>query len=95
MKLFQIENKAGKVKLNDIVHKFSADELIEEIGKLFGSKAVDEGMKKHVTVRMGFASFFGRYTDASEKQRRVGCEPVDIKSFADKQSVYIHTHFFL
>ena len=44
MKLFQFENKAGKVKLNDLVTKWSADEIIQEMGKLFGSKAVDEGM---------------------------------------------------
>lgn len=36
----QIENKAGKVRLNDSVHKDSANKLIDEIEKLYGNKAV-------------------------------------------------------
>jgi ATP-dependent Clp endopeptidase proteolytic subunit ClpP len=40
MKLLQIENRAGKLKLNDGVHKESADKLIEELDSLYGNKAV-------------------------------------------------------
>ena len=43
-KIFKFENKDGKVKLNDLVTKWSADQIIQEMGKLFGSKAVDEGL---------------------------------------------------
>lgn len=40
MKLLQIENRAGKLRLNDGVHKDSADKLIDELDSLYGSKAV-------------------------------------------------------
>lgn len=40
MKLLQIENRAGKLRLNDGVHKDSADKLIDELDRLYGSKAV-------------------------------------------------------
>lgn len=36
----QIKNRAGKLKLNDGVHKESADKLIEELDKLYGASAV-------------------------------------------------------
>jgi ATP-dependent Clp endopeptidase proteolytic subunit ClpP len=39
MKL-EIENRAGKLRLNDGVHKESADKLIEELDKLYGNSAV-------------------------------------------------------
>jgi ATP-dependent Clp endopeptidase proteolytic subunit ClpP len=45
MNLIQIENRSGKVSLNDTVHKESADKLLDEIGKLYGSKAVLAEMK--------------------------------------------------
>lgn len=38
--LIEIENRAGKLRLNDSVHKDSADKLIDEIEKLYGNKAV-------------------------------------------------------
>ena len=40
MKLLQIENRAGKLRLNDGVHKESADKLIEELDALYGPSAV-------------------------------------------------------
>lgn len=40
MKLLQIKNRAGKLKLNDGVHKESADKLIEELDALYGPAAV-------------------------------------------------------
>jgi ATP-dependent Clp endopeptidase proteolytic subunit ClpP len=45
MKNLTIENKTGKLKLNDSVHKDSADKLIEELGRLYGRKAVDAKMQ--------------------------------------------------
>lgn len=41
----EIENRAGKLKLNDGVHKESADKLIDELEKLYGKSAVDAQMK--------------------------------------------------
>ncbi len=41
MQLLQIENKSAKVKLNDQVHKYSVDQIIEEIEKVYGAKAVE------------------------------------------------------
>jgi ATP-dependent protease ClpP protease subunit len=35
-----IENRTGKLTLNDAVHKDSADKLIDELGKLYGPAAV-------------------------------------------------------
>jgi ATP-dependent protease ClpP protease subunit len=35
-----IENRSGKLTLNDVVHKDSADKLIDELGKLYGPSAV-------------------------------------------------------
>jgi ATP-dependent protease ClpP protease subunit/archaellum component FlaC len=43
--LIQIENKAAKLKLNDGVHKESADKLIEELGRLYGPAAVAAQMR--------------------------------------------------
>ena len=40
MKLIEIENRAGKLRLNDGVHKESADKLIEELDALYGPSAV-------------------------------------------------------
>ena len=40
MKLIEIENRAGKLRLNDGVHKDSADKLIEELDALYGPAAV-------------------------------------------------------
>jgi ATP-dependent Clp endopeptidase proteolytic subunit ClpP len=45
MKNLTIENKTGKLKLNDSVHKDSADKLIDELGRLYGRKAVDAKMQ--------------------------------------------------
>lgn len=41
--MITIENKAGKVKLNEQVTQDSIKRMIDEIGKLFGAKAVAEG----------------------------------------------------
>jgi ATP-dependent protease ClpP protease subunit len=43
MNHLQIENKAGKIKLNDTVTKQSIGKVIDEIGKLFGATASNEG----------------------------------------------------
>lgn len=43
MKTIQIENKEGKVKLNEAVTKQSIDRMIEEIGRLFGASAAASG----------------------------------------------------
>ena len=43
MNLIQIENKEGKVKLNEAVTKQSIDRMIEEIGRLFGASAAASG----------------------------------------------------
>ena len=43
--LIQIENRRGKLKLNDGVHKESADKLIEELGRLYGPDAVAANMR--------------------------------------------------
>ncbi len=40
MKILTIENRSGKLTLNDVVHKDSADKLIDELGKLYGPSAV-------------------------------------------------------
>lgn len=40
MNNLQIENRKGKITLNDSVHKDSADKLIDELGKLYGLSAV-------------------------------------------------------
>ena len=42
--ILQIENRAGKLRLNDGVHKDSADKLIEELDALYGSSAVTAQM---------------------------------------------------
>lgn len=44
MKLLQIENRAGKLRLNDGVHKDSADKLIDELDSLYGPSAVTAQM---------------------------------------------------
>jgi ATP-dependent Clp endopeptidase proteolytic subunit ClpP len=41
--MITIENKGGKVKLNEQVTQDSIKRMIDEIGKLFGAKAVAEG----------------------------------------------------
>lgn len=45
MNLIQIENRTGKVKLNDAVTPWSSDDLIGDIEKLYGAKAVAENLK--------------------------------------------------
>jgi ATP-dependent Clp endopeptidase proteolytic subunit ClpP len=42
--MIQINNKIGKVKLNDAVTPWSADDLISEIERQYGNKAVIENM---------------------------------------------------
>lgn len=44
MKFIEIENRAGKLKLNDGVYKESADKLIDELKQLYGQTAVDARM---------------------------------------------------
>jgi protease-4 len=44
MKLLQIENRTAKVKLNDAVTPWSADDLIDDIERSYGAKAVAEKM---------------------------------------------------
>lgn len=39
MQTLQIKNKKGRVTLNDIVHKFSVDDAIEELERLYGETA--------------------------------------------------------
>jgi ATP-dependent Clp protease protease subunit len=41
--MITIENKAGKVKLNEAVTQDSIKRMIDEIGRMFGAKAVAEG----------------------------------------------------
>jgi ATP-dependent Clp endopeptidase proteolytic subunit ClpP len=41
--MITIENKAGKVKLNEAVTQDSIRRMIDEIGRMFGAKAVAEG----------------------------------------------------
>lgn len=43
MKLLQIENKSGKIRLNEAVTKPSIERMIDEIGKLFGATAAASG----------------------------------------------------
>ena len=43
MKLIAIENKSGKVKLNETVTPQSVQRIIEEVGRLFGASAVTNG----------------------------------------------------
>ena len=43
--LINIENRAGKIKLNDSVHKDSADQLIQELEQLYGESAVASNMQ--------------------------------------------------
>ena len=45
MRFFTIENRNAKVSLNDVVTKYSADELIEEMSRLYGDKSVEDGAK--------------------------------------------------
>lgn len=45
MNLIQIENRIGKVKLNDAVTPWSSDDLIGDIEKLYGAKAVAENLR--------------------------------------------------
>lgn len=43
MKTITIENKSGKVKLNEVVTRESVGRMIDEIGKLFGASASAQG----------------------------------------------------
>lgn len=43
MNLINIENKSGKVKLNEVVTRESIGRMIDEIGKLFGASASAQG----------------------------------------------------
>ena len=43
MNLIEITNKSGKVKLTDAVTPWSVEKLTEDIGKLFGAKALENG----------------------------------------------------
>lgn len=43
MKILQIENKSGKLRLNEVVSKPAVDRMIDEIGKLFGASAAASG----------------------------------------------------
>jgi ATP-dependent protease ClpP protease subunit len=45
MNLIHIENRTGKVKLNDAVTPWSSDDLIGDIEKLYGAKAVAENLR--------------------------------------------------
>jgi ATP-dependent protease ClpP protease subunit len=45
MNLIQIENRTGRVKLNDAVTPWSSDDLIGDIEKLYGAKAVAENLR--------------------------------------------------
>jgi ATP-dependent protease ClpP protease subunit len=45
MNLIQIENRTGKVKLNDAVTPWSSDDLIDDIEKIYGAKAVAENLR--------------------------------------------------
>lgn len=45
MNLIQIDAREGKVKLNDAVSPWSADELIDDIEKLYGQNAVEAKME--------------------------------------------------
>ena len=44
-KIINIENRAGKIKLNDSVNKNSADQLIDELEQLYGESAVASNMQ--------------------------------------------------
>lgn len=44
-RLIQIEARVGRVKLNDAVHQWSADTLIDEIERLYGEQAVEARMQ--------------------------------------------------
>lgn len=39
-----IQNKAARLKLNEVVHKDSIDRLVTELGKVFGAKAFEDGL---------------------------------------------------
>lgn len=43
MKMLTIENKSGKLRLNEVVSKPAIERMIDEIGKLFGATAAAEG----------------------------------------------------
>jgi ATP-dependent Clp endopeptidase proteolytic subunit ClpP len=45
MNRIEIQNRKGKLSLNDGVHKESADKLIEELGRLYGPSAVAAQMR--------------------------------------------------
>jgi ATP-dependent Clp endopeptidase proteolytic subunit ClpP len=45
MNLLQIDNREGRVKLNDAVNPWSADELIDDLEQLYGASAVEAKME--------------------------------------------------
>tara|TARA_R110000868_G_scaffold18657_2_gene81653 strand:+ start:116 stop:1213 length:1098 start_codon:yes stop_codon:yes gene_type:complete len=53
--IVQIENKSGKVKLTDAVTPWSVEKLTEEIGKLFGATAAENGADFGPTMATGTA----------------------------------------
>jgi len=58
MNLIEIQNRSGKVKLNDAVTPWSSDDLIADIERLYGAKAVAENLK--------IGEFYAKADDALE-----------------------------
>ncbi len=58
MNLIEIENRSGRVKLNDAVTPWSSDDLIADIERLYGAKAVAENLK--------VGEFYAKADDALE-----------------------------
>jgi ATP-dependent protease ClpP protease subunit len=58
MNLIEIENRSGKVKLNDAVTPWSSDDLIADIERLYGAKAVAQNLK--------IGEFYAKADDALE-----------------------------
>jgi ATP-dependent Clp endopeptidase proteolytic subunit ClpP len=72
MKMIEIENKKGKVKLNEVVTRDAADKISEEIGRLFGFSAASNGAD------------FGEITNAAEN----GVDLLDIEINSPGGSVF-------
>lgn len=53
MNLIEITNKSGKVKLIDAVTPWSVEKLTEDIGKLFGAKALESGTDFSALINAG------------------------------------------
>jgi ATP-dependent protease ClpP protease subunit len=53
MNLIEITNKTGKVKLTDAVTPWSVEKLTEDIGKLFGAKALENGVDFTALINAG------------------------------------------